>query len=181
MRLSYTYTHTQKIDSQPIWRQKQMRSMVLSEFSCCGYIRSFGWFVFHVPKCMLRCGTNCALKLNHLLCVCDWSVSVCKQSREWANGREQAWICASHYYLSIPTENDCSILLFTSACIKMLMFCLYRVFAFCCCCCCCSCFIWKFDVLCRFCPWLCNKKFSSCRLHLFQNFMYSVFFLCYDQ
>lgn len=43
MRLSHI--HLQKIDSQPKWRRKQIRSMILSEFSRCG-LRSIQCFFF---------------------------------------------------------------------------------------------------------------------------------------
>lgn len=103
MRLSHTI-HWLKIDSQPKWRHKQIRSMILSEFSRCGLCSiqyvffSFASFIVDdlffflaffrsTRTCRMwyalyavRCGTNCASKPNHLPCVyCVWFYCVYAQ------------------------------------------------------------------------------------------------------
>lgn len=124
--------HT-KIDSQPKRRRKQMRvQWVLSEFSdsAVTFDHRFWWFVFHVHRIYVTlCGTNCTLKLNHLLCTVDQCVCVCGRAFKSGRARTLAhtWICASTIISFLYSKNRKLLfrfLLFFSACIKMLMFCL---------------------------------------------------------
>lgn len=97
--------HT-KIDSQPNWRHKQMRSMSSQwVFWLCGYssiIEFDDSVVFLASRkpnwicCVTLRGTNCTSKLNHLLCTVDQYV--CKHWKaERAHPHEyvrNAFICS---------------------------------------------------------------------------------------
>lgn len=180
--------HT-KIDSQPKRRRKQMRvQWVLSEFSdsAVTFDHRFWWFVFHVHRIYVTlCGTNCTLKLNHLLCTVDQCVCVCVwtsiQKQASAHARTHMNMC-EHYYLFSLFQKPKIVVsisfiflgMHKNAHVLPIILTLYSLVLLL--------LFWpKVWVVLRLrfsCPWLCNKiwMFFSCCHAFIPNFMYSDFF-----